>query len=171
LYDFAEEEVEYILGEDNEKIIVKIGRQSDDKSILVWCEPRTNSIVVYPTNQSHVVICAAATENASYHDVYDTTRGWWYVDYEAGIPTTYFTNLFHAWQSNNWTNYYEALRSGATLNSNRVKEDTYMETYFYLIREAALEQLEYLYQDPLFPALNRYQVKNFIDHYKQKGQP
>ena len=156
--------------------------------------PSRPSIDVYPTNQSHIVFCVTKNEYAEktsywnhdwnvfgsnfvdkvmlpYYQPYYTTRSWWYVDYEDGIPTTFFTNLVQATHTQrNWTNYYEVLRDNRLSTSSRVKEDVKID-FGTLTDKATLEQLEYMRDDPLFPAGLRTWLEKRIDKLSPPVQP
>ena len=94
------------------------------------------------------------------------TRSWWYVDYQDGHPLTYFTNVVRTMRmERNWTNYYEVCRNGASINSHRVKEDSF-NNLRRLVIHGTDEQLEFMNNDPLFPANNR----TFLEEQIQKRQ-
>jgi len=155
---------------------------------------REGSFEVYPTNQSHVVFCVTKNEyddNASswwqhwddfgsnmphkvtlpYYQPYHTTRSWWYVDYEDGVPTTYFTNLVRVTHTQrNWTNYYEVVRDGKTSTSNRVKGDANWD-FHEIIHTAKLEQLLFMKNDPLFPESSRSSLEAYIQRRQGQKQP
>ena len=83
------------------------------------------------------------------------TRSWWHEDYQGGHLTTYLTNVFRTIHTHrNWTNYYETCRNGASINSNRVKEDSFYDLRD-LITRGTDEQLEFMDNDSLFPTNNR----------------
>ena len=157
---------------------------NDETTIIFENEPKPG-IELYPTNQSQIIFCVYTNINdtneigvdydwdyeAPYWRLYRDTRSWWYLDYEEGIPTTHFTNLVNALRPiPNWTNYYETVRSGLNLNSNRVKEDSRRD-FNTLMYESSLEQLEYMNNDPLFPENQRKYLLNQINKLLQGGQP
>ena len=99
------------------------------------------------------------------------TRSWWYEDYQDGHPLAYFTNVVHTMRTQrNWTNYYEVCRSGASIDSNRVKEDSFSNLR-WLIIHGTDEQLEFMDNDPFFPANNRpFLDAEILERQQKKGQ-
>jgi len=152
----------------------------------------TNNQMVdnYPTNHAQFVFVAATNlyetldlrvydwntdvsqltinRKCPMHVLNQCTRSWWYVDYQDGYPFIYFTNVVHTMRTQrNWTNYYEICRSGASIGSNRVKEDSFYDLRF-LIGHATDEQLDFMNNDSLFPANNRPFLEEEIAERQQK---
>jgi len=149
----------------------------------------------YPTNHAQIVFAAATNlyetirtelnvfnwntdvsqlaveHKCPMHVVNQCTRSWWYVDYQDGYPLTYFTNVVRTMRTQrNWTNYYEVCRSGASINSNRIKEDSFNDLCD-LIAFSTLEQLEFMDNDPLFPAINRpFLEEKIVERQQKKGR-
>jgi len=120
----------------------------------------TNIVYLYPNeldvfNWNHEAHLFPIEETAPLFVLNRFTRAWWYEDYQGGHLTTYLTNAFHTMHTHrNWTNYYEVCRNGASINSNRVKEDSFFDLRS-LITRGTDEEIEFMDNDPLFPANNR----------------
>ena len=103
------------------------------------------------------------TETTPYYEFFNTTRSWWYLDYQGGEPYTYWTNAVQVIRLEpNWTNCYELCRNAASSTSCRVKEDTF-EDMKSLIQVSTPEQRQMMLDDPLFPAISQDYLDEIIE--------
>ena len=158
--------------------------------------PETLTYAYYPTNLSRIVFNVSSNEynfvpfilfwrekdyesyddmaligTTPYYKFVNTTRSWWYLDYQGGEPYTYWTNAVQfVHLEPNWTNYYELARSGASSASNRVKADSFVDMAS-LISRATDEQRQTMLDDPLFPAISRDVLDFYIDIREREKNP
>jgi hypothetical protein len=67
----------------------------------------------------------------------------------------------------NWTNYYEVCRDGASMDSLRVKEDSFYDLRGLIIYGTD-EQLDFMSNDQFFPTNNRAFLELKIEERQQK---
>jgi len=83
----------------------------------------------------------------------DLKQSWLYPDMDNGLVFAYLTNVIQTVRmERNWTNFYAVCRSGVSSPSERVSKDAKLDV-FNLMKYASLEQLQFMQNDPLFPAV------------------
>jgi len=124
--------------------------------------PRTK---IWDFNQS--------VREATQQDLYlPSGPSWFYPDDEDGLPFAYFTNVLHTLRvERNWTNYYGMVRDGMGSPSPSVRQDAYWDLR-RLVIYGTLDQLFYMRDDPLFPALHaRVLAREIGDREANPGAP
>ena len=91
--------------------------------------------------------------NLSQYEFADSGQSWWFQNMNDGLVFDYLTNVIRTVRTErNWTNFYAVCRSAIGSPSGRVNDDASVDLYC-LMTYASLAQLQFMQNDPLFPAV------------------